>query len=54
MAEIIALIIDIALGTLAYRLALANRKDLATLNTRVTSQDERLTKVEEYVASNSR
>jgi uncharacterized membrane-anchored protein YhcB (DUF1043 family) len=44
MAELITIIIDIALGALAYRLAYENRAQIEALATRVE-------KLEQYVAN---
>lgn len=38
MAEIITLVVDIALGALAYRQARANRLDLAALRTELKAE----------------
>lgn len=47
MAELITILIDIALGALAYRLAHENRTRIAALEGRVDSNTERIAKLEE-------
>ena len=51
MAELITILIDIALGALAYRLAYENRAKIEAIKAEVSDIKERLNKVELYVAN---